>query len=228
VPAGLNTFTGYLRNLELKQHGALVHYYDGTVKDNPGIYAAVVDMDPGTRDLQQCADAVMRLRAEYLFAIGSKDQIHFHFNNGFLADFSKWMQGYRIVIGRTGGWVKKAAPASDHNTLRSYLDLVYAYASSLSLSKELRSVAWRDMQPGDVLIRGGSPGHAETVMDMAVDSRGHKVFLLSQSYMPAQDIQILENPSNKDISPWYTLDEAPYTVHTPQYDFSTSELKRWE
>jgi hypothetical protein len=83
------------------------------------------------------------------------------------------------------------------------------------------------MLPGDVLIIGGSPGHAETVMDMAEDDRGRKVFLLSQSYMPAQDIQILENPSNTDISPWYHLKEAPYTVRTPQYDFRTTDLKRW-
>ena len=80
---------------------------------------------------------------------------------------------------------------------------------------------------GDVLIIGGTPGHAETVMDMAVDKQGRKVFLLSQSYMPAQEIQVLENPSNPGISPWYELWEAPYMVQTPEYSFRTSDLKRW-
>ena len=64
-------------------------------------------------------------------------------------------------------------------------------------------------------------------MDMAEDDHGHKIFMLSQSYMPAQDIQILENPSDPGISPWYQLKDAPYTIRTPQYDFSTSNLMRW-
>jgi hypothetical protein len=221
-------YTAFLRQLPLKPHGSLVHYYNGEVKEAAGIYAAVVDLDVGNKDLQQCADAVMRLRAEYLFTAGRANEIHFRLTNGFLADFARWTQGYRIAVsGNNASWQKTAGTASDHKTLRTFLDIVYSYAGSLSLSKELEPVAWADMQPGDVLIIGGSPGHAETVMDMAEDDHGHKVFLLSQSYMPAQDIQILENPSNPDISPWYALREAPYTVRTPQYDFTTADLKRW-
>jgi hypothetical protein len=228
LPANAGSYTAFLRSLALKPHGALVHYYNGEVKENGGVYAAVLDLDVGNKDLQQCADAVMRLRAEYLFAVGQPDNIKFHLTNGFLADFAKWSQGYRVALaGNNTSWQKTALAASDHKTLRSYLDFVYAYAGSLSLSKELRPVVWADMQPGDVLIIGGSPGHAETVMDMAEDELGHKVFLLSQSYMPAQDIQVLENPSNVDTSPWYSLKDAPYTVRTPQYDFTTADLKRW-
>jgi hypothetical protein len=29
--------------------------------------------------------------------------------------------------------------------------------------------------------------------------------MLSQSYMPAQELQILQNPSSKELSPWYAL-----------------------
>jgi hypothetical protein len=228
IAANAGSYTAFLRNLPLKPHGASVHYYDGGVKESAGIYAAVLDLDIGNKDLQQCADAVMRIRAEYLFSAGRPDDIHFRLTNGFLADFTKWAQGYRVALaGNNASWQKIAPAASDHRTLRAYLDFVYAYAGSLSLSKELKPVSWPDMQPGDVLIIGGSPGHAETVMDMAADEKGHKVFLLSQSYMPAQDIQILENPSNADISPWYSLKGAPYTIRTPQYDFTTADLKRW-
>jgi hypothetical protein len=222
------SYTYFLRRLSLKPHGAMVHLFDGRIKENNGIYAGVLNIDVGTKDLQQCADAVMRLRAEYLFTTGRADQISFKLTNGFRADFAKWMQGYRIAVnGARTTWQKMAAPASDHATLRSYLDFVYTYAGSLSLSRELKLVAWADMQPGDVLIIGGSPGHAETVMDIAVDGQGKKVFLLSQSYMPAQEIHVLENPSNMGISPWYELWEAPYMVQTPEYTFRTSDLKRW-
>lgn len=228
VAASPGSYTAFLRQLPLKPHGAVVHYYNGEAKEGTGVYAAVLDLDIGNKDLQQCADAVMRLRAEYLFAAGRPDDIHFRLTNGFLAGFAKWAQGYRVAVaGNSTSWQKAALPAADHKSLRSYLDFVYAYAGSLSLSKELKPVSWTDMQPGDVLIIGGSPGHAETVMDMAEDEHGDKVFLLSQSYMPAQDIQVLENPSNADISPWYQLKQAPYTVRTPEYDFTTADLKRW-
>lgn len=228
IPASHGSYASFLRSLEVKPHGAAVRLYDGSLKANQSAQAAVLDIDVGSKDLQQCADAVMRLRAEYLFATGKANQIHFNFTNGFRADFSKWAEGYRITSrGNTTAWRKTAAAAADHASLRRYLDLVYSYAGSFSLSRELQPVAWKNMQPGDILIIGGSPGHAETVMDMAVNAKGQKVFLLSQSYMPAQDIHILNNPTNSELSPWYALGEAPYTVITPEYHFSTSDLMRW-
>ena len=120
-----------------------------------------------------------------------------------------------------------AAPSDDDASFRKYLDVVFAYAGTLSLSKELKPVNFKDMQIGDVLIVGGSPGHAVTVMDMAVNSAGKKCFLLSQSYMPAQEIQILHNPSNDAITPWYELQEDAQKVVTPQWEFTTNQLMRF-
>jgi hypothetical protein len=37
--------------------------YNGAPKFRQDVHAAVIDIDVGTRDLQQCADATMRLRA---------------------------------------------------------------------------------------------------------------------------------------------------------------------
>ena len=62
-----NSFTGYLRNLPLLPKGSKVMLYNGKEKSNQSAAYAVVDMEIGNRDLQQCADAVMRLRAEYLW-----------------------------------------------------------------------------------------------------------------------------------------------------------------
>ena len=62
-----NGFGTYLRNLPLKAEGSMVHLYDGSVKYWQGGAYAVVNMEIGTTDLQQCADACMRLRAEYLW-----------------------------------------------------------------------------------------------------------------------------------------------------------------
>lgn len=218
----------FLRQAALKSHGSPVHYFNGAVKPNPGVYAAVLTYDAGTQDLQQCADAVMRLRAEYWFDKGAKTSIGFTLTNGFRMGFKHWMDGYRLhVKGNKTEWVQAATPASDHATLRQYLDIVYTYAGTLSLSKELVPVNYPDMKIGDVLIVGGSPGHAVTVMDMAVDKTGKKVFMLSQSYMPAQDIQVLENPLNSSISPWYELNPANTLIVTPEWKFTTSQLKRF-
>ena len=62
------------------------------------MHLAVIDMDIGERDLQQCADAVIRLRAEYLYGTGQYDKIHFNFTSGFNAQYIKWMQGSRISV----------------------------------------------------------------------------------------------------------------------------------
>lgn len=50
------------------------------------------------KDLQQCADAVMRLRAEYFYDQKAYDKISFTLTNGFKVDYSEWIKGNRIVV----------------------------------------------------------------------------------------------------------------------------------
>ena len=227
-PEPANSYATFLRKVPLKADGSPVLYYDGQVKRNHNVYEAVLTYDVGKLDLQQCADAVMRLRAEYLFSIQQPERIHFNFTNGFRAGFDKWMEGYRFSIqGNKVSWVKSAAPSSGHQSLRNYLEKVYSYAGTLSLSKELKPVPFGEMKIGDVLIVGGSPGHAVTVMDMAINADGLKLFMLSQGYMPAQDIQVLCNRDRPEISPWYELHVDAVEVRTPEWTFGTSQLARF-
>jgi hypothetical protein len=230
-PFADNSFAAYLRGLELKPDGAPVLYYNGAEKPNDHIYAAVVNMDIGNKDLQQCADAVIRLRAEYLYEAKQYDKIHFNFTSGFRADYSRWAAGNRIVFNAgKAAWRGSVAERAnyDYAVFRSYLETVFSYAGTLSLSRELRPVPYSDLQPGDVLIQGGSPGHAVIVADVAVNRMGQKVYLLAQSYMPAQETQILHNPANAAISPWYELDKNATQVVTPQWLFTVKDLKRFE
>ncbi|SCX81478.1 DUF4846 domain-containing protein [Alkaliphilus peptidifermentans] len=223
-----DSFGAYLRNLPLKAHDSRVLYYDGREKNKPNVYDAVVDMDLGNRDLQQCADAIIRLRAEYFYGKGEYDKIHFNFTNGFRVDYTKWMDGYRIsVVGNEVSWVKRAEASNTYDDFRKYLDIVFAYAGTISLSQELHPVAVEEMEIGDVFIQGGSPGHAVIVVDMAENiETGEKLFLLAQSYMPAQDTQILINPMDKELSPWYSLNFGE-TLYTPEWTFSRRDLKRF-
>ena len=221
------SFSDYLRNLSLKPHGSKVMYYDGGTKFRD-YHVAVIDMDIGDRDLQQCADAIMRLRAEYLYSNERYEDIHFNFTNGFRADYKKWMEGYRIdVDGNNVSWVKKAEKSNTYKDLRNYLNMVFAYGGTISLQEELQSIDYHDVEIGDVIIQGGSPGHAVIVMDMIVnESTGEKMYLLAQSYMPAQSIHILKNLENEDISPWYRGDFNE-KLYTPEWTFTKDDFKRF-
>jgi hypothetical protein len=228
IESPANSFAAYLRTLPLKPDGSFVQYYDGGNKSNGGVYEAVVDLPIGNKDLHQCADAVMRLRAEYLYRQKQYDKIHFNLTNGFRVDYSKWMQGYRILVkGNITSWVRSAQPSNNYSDFWGYMELIFSYAGTLSLSKELIPVELDSIRIGDVFIQGGSPGHAVLVVDMAIHSKtGEKIFILAQSYMPAQEIQILQNPSDKDLSPWYSINFGS-VLSTPEWTFSNTDLKRF-
>ncbi|MBM3428471.1 MAG: hypothetical protein FJX95_06785, partial [Bacteroidetes bacterium] len=210
-----NSFGSFLRKFPLLPDGSPVELYNGVIKSNP-VHEAVFDLSVGNRDLQQCADAVMRMRGEYLYAQNRKSEIHFHLTNGFDMSYSKWMQGYRLQVnGNKTQWVKSHAPGDSHEIFMKYMEVVFNYAGTLSLSKELKPKSIQEIMPGDVWIYGGSPGHAVLVVDVASNARGEKVFMVAQSYMPAQQMHLLKNENQPQLSPWYKAEKAP--LETPEW-----------
>jgi len=234
-----DSFAAYLRQLPLKPHGAVVRLFDGRSKPNPGVYAAVVDLPIGPveagryspRDLHQCADAIIRLRADYLFSRRRHDDICFHFTSGFAAEYSRWRRGERIVVrGSHARWVRSSRPGDSPRDYWLFLETVFSYAGTASLARELAAAPGDDPRIGDVFIqpgRGGRPGHAVIVVDVAVERRnGRRIFLLAQSYMPAQEIQVLQNPVDHQLSPWYASDFGN-TLVTPEWTFRAGDRKRF-
>jgi len=236
VPAGFKraeaakgSFADWLRHLPLKPGRPQVHLYNGKLKADQQVHYAVVDIDVGNTDLQQCADAVMRMRAEYLYSVKEYERLHFNFTNGTSVGFKKWSEGYRTVIkGNAVSWVKSAAPAADYKTFKSYCSTVFTYAGTSSLSKEMKPVAnVKDVQIGDVFIMGGFPGHAVLVVDVCENkATGEKLFMIQQSYMPAQEIHILKNYTNAALSPWYSV-KFSGDLETPQWTFKQDQLMRF-
>ena len=222
-----NSFAAYLRNLKLKPEGSLVNYFDGSTKPNYEVYEAVIDMKIGNKDLHQCADAVMRLRAEYLWNNKKYDQIHFNFTNGHKVEYKEWISGKRMnVKGNETWWTQKAEPSNTYDDFWSYMELIFMYAGTASLEKELQAIPITEAKIGDVLIQGGHPGHAVIIIDQATnDTTGESIYLLAQSYMPAQEIQILKNRINSKISPWYKLQEGD--IITPEWTFGSNNLRRF-
>ena len=223
-----NTFAHYLRTLKLKPVGAEVRYHNGATKPNNEVYEAVVDLEIGTKNLHQCADAIMRLKAEYLWRQKEYDRIHFNFTNGFRVDYSEWMQGKRMLVkGNKTSWINKTTPSNTYDDFWNYMELIFTYAGTASLEKELLPVKINEAKIGDVLIQGGHPGHAVIIVDKATNPETQKsVYLLAQSYMPAQELQILKNRTDSKISPWYELGEG--TISTPEWTFESGDLRRFE
>ncbi len=228
VQSEKNTFAAFLQNIALKPHGTKVHYYNGEEKPNM-VAAAVLSYDVGSKDLQQCADAVMRLRAEYLYSTKQFDALHFNFTSGFNAAYSKWRNGNRILVkGNNVTWTPTTKESTSYQSFRDYLNMVFMYAGTASLVKELKPISLSQMQIGDVFIKGGSPGHAVIVVDMAVNTKSNKkLFMIAQSYMPAQDIHVLINENKPAISPWYELDEKATFIETPEWPFTDTQLRRF-
>jgi hypothetical protein len=223
------SFGNWLRNIPLKPGKPEVRLYNGQRKVNQNAHHAVVDIDVSKKDLQQCADAVMRLRGEYLFSVQDFERIHFNFTNGFRFDYPTWRKGGRVkVSGSQVNWVNQQRIDTTHSSFRDFMEIAFTYCGTASLSKEVKKIPMAELQAGDMFIKGGSPGHAVIVMDVAQDVRtGRKIFLLAQSYMPAQDIHILKNPNNDRLSPWYPADFSGLLV-TPEWTFTQEELRRFE
>ncbi len=227
VTGDSSSFTFFLRNQSMKPDSVKVMLYNGVPKIYD-VHAAVFDIDCGKKDLQQCADACIRLRAEYLWKTKQFDKIHFNLTNGFRMDYTKWRDGNRLLVnGNNTAWTKSADASSAYPTFRNYLDKVFMYAGTLSVEKELKPVTLSNLQPGDVFVIGGSPGHASMVADIATNDQGEKIFLLAQGYMPAQDIHIIKNPNDAALTPWFKLREGE-ALETMEWTFQSYTLGRFE
>lgn len=227
VRLAARSFGTWLRGLPLAARGTPVVSYAGTrlhPADDPRI-AAVVAIDVGTADLQQCADAVIRMNAEWLWSSGRRD-MSYRAASGTPLPFSRWARGERIVAnGAKIHWHAADRPAKDHRAFRHYLDAVFAWANTVSVARQAKPVTPADLAPGDFFIMPGNPGHSVLVLDVARDAQGHRVALLGQSYMPAQSFQVLRPTAHAVWFPMKT--DAP--VKTPFWKpFPWTTLERFD
>lgn len=209
IAAAPRSFAAFLRRLPLLPPGTPVRLFNGQLKHRQDVHAAVVDLDVGTRDLQQCADAAMRLRAEFLYSLGRYDDIRFHPE-----------PGQKRVLAYTGG--------DDRTRFSRYLLQVFSAAGSASLEAELPRRTG-PVEPGDLLSQGGHPGHVVIVLDVA-EGAGRRYLLIGQSFMPAQQFHVVRNLQDAALSPWYdesALDKGG--VKTPEWaPFLRSQVHKFE
>lgn len=205
------SFGSYLRHFPIRPIDT-VFLYDGRPKWNQRVHHAVLELEIGKRDLQQCADVVMHLRAEYLWEKKKYSDISFLFASGKTSKYNTYV-------------------GSDKSYKRflKYLNHVYNWANTGSLRKQMQPIDAKDMQVGDVFVQAGRPyGHAMIVVDMAENAAtGKKVFLLAQGYIPAQDAEVVVNPNSSALSPWYDC-EIGNILNTPEWTFYREDLRRFK
>ena len=216
----------FLHQYPMKAYGSKVHLFDGSEKYNQSAHISVFDLPIENYDLQQCADSVIRMYAEYFWNTKQYDRIAFHYTSGFLAEYPKWREGNRIKVdGNTVTWVKSAEYDDSYECFVAYLKNVFSYAGTLSMyCEEAVEIPLGEAKAGDVFLYGGSPGHVVMIVDVCENEDGEKAFLLAQGYMPAQEFHLLVNENHLE-DPWYYESEISYPFSTPEYTFQEGSLK---
>ncbi len=211
------SFGEWLRNLPLAKNPSPVVTYKGDIllPENHENVAAVVSIDTGHDDLQQCADSVIRLHAEWKWSQGARD-MNYKAAAGTAMPYARWMQGERIVQdGNAIRWKAQSKPdpeGGDHASFRRYLDAVFMWANTGALANQASKIKLEQLRPGDFFILPGSPGHAVLVLDMAQNEAGKKLVLLGQGFMPAQSFHVLR-PNRSER--WFEINPTAEGVQTP-------------
>ena len=217
------SWANFLQNLPVVD--SPVMDFRGKKLRNQDKHAGVIPFDIGKSDLQQCADALMRLRAEYLFEQKRYSEIGFHFTGGQYYSWEDYCKGKQPVPhGNDIRFITTNRRDQSHASLRRYLDIVYTYAGTISLAKELKSAT--KFEIGTVVIYAGSPGHCFIIIDEATNDEGKKIFRLAEGYTPAQSIYVLRNLNEEEKTPWHELTRGE--IVTASYRFTDYKLGRFE
>lgn len=223
------SFQEYLRNYELKPFGSKIINYDDSQYFWQSGHVGVLEIPVPKNGLQQCADALIRVRSEYLWDNNRKDEIGFNFTSGHYCSWLKYAEGYRPKIdGNKVSFHKTAAKDHSKTNFYKYLNLIYTYSGTLSLYNELTKINdVSKLQIGDMLIKGGTPGHIAIICDEIVNETGDKLFLLFQGNTPAQSVHLVKNLEDSTISPWYKL-EKDAVIPVSNYTFYDSKFVRFK
>lgn len=208
VEAENGSYAQYLRSLPLKKRGTKVQLFTGGEARYQFLSTGVIDQDLLSNS-EQCADATMRLRAEYLWSRGRYREISFRNVNGKMMHYA-------------GGGSRKA--------FERYMRDVYGLCSTFSLFTETAPRDIRDVQPGDVLVyparAGHKYGHALIVVDVAKSKSGKVAIMCAEGNTPARDKHVVRN-LNPLKNPWFFLDEDDETIWISCFHFNKNELRHY-
>ena len=207
MEAPKGSYAAYLRSLPLKPKGSRVQLFTGGDARLQFLSAAVIDL-PLLSNYEQCADATMRIRAEYFYQKGRYGSICFTDVNGNKLRYQ-------------GGSNRKA--------FENYMRKVYGVCSTFSLYRETKPCAIADVRPGDVLVyparEGRKYGHAVLVVDVARNKKGRVAVMCLEGNTPARELHVIRNQSRHN--PWFILNEGDQDIWISVFRFNKEELRRY-
>lgn len=223
------SFQEYLRNYKLKPFGSKIVNYDNSLYYWQQGHIGILEIPVPKNGLQQCADALIRIRSEYLWNTNQKDKIGFNFTSGHHCSWLEYAEGYRPKInGSNVSFHKTSLKNHSKENFYKYLNLIYMYSGTLSLYTELPKIDdAKNLKIGDMLIKGGSPGHIVMICDEVINDKGDTLFLLFQGNTPAQSVHLVKNLGNINLSPWYKL-EKDIIIPVSNYTFGSSKFVRFK
>ncbi|WP_420602540.1 DUF4846 domain-containing protein [Flagellimonas sp.] len=223
------SFEDYLRNYKLKPFGSKIINYDSSEYFWQHGHIGILEIPVPINGLQQCADALIRIRSEYLWDNNRKNEIGFNFTSGHYCSWEQYANGFRPKIdGNRVTFYKTAQENHSKENFYRYLNLIYTYSGTLSLFHELPKIEdAKNLKIGDMLIKGGSPGHIVMICDEAVNAKGEKLYLLFQGNTPAQSVHLVKNLEETSISPWYTL-KKDAVIPVSNYTFDSAKFVRFK
>lgn len=92
------SFSSYIQSYRLMSAAAKVINYDGKPYVYQAVHVGVLEVPVPKNGLQQCADALIRLRTEYLWEQDRKEEIGYNFTSGHYCSWLKYADGYRPKI----------------------------------------------------------------------------------------------------------------------------------
>ena len=210
-----DAYGAWLQALPLRRLGSPIRTHHGRVVRHDG---RPVSLPLVRGDLQQCADSAIRLRAEFARSRGLEADLSFHATSGDPLPWGRYAGGERPrAEGNKIVW-SRVNPGGQ--TWDGWLSAVFMWAGTRSLAA-YETTKVETPRAGDMLVEGGSPGHAVVLLDVA--TRGEQTLLLiGEGYMPAQDFHVEHGP---EAGWWVWSDQG---VDLGHWDMPRDSLRRWK
>jgi hypothetical protein len=226
-PAELGSFAEWLRLLPLAAPATPVrnHRGDIVVPGDDEHLAAVVAIDVGTEDVQQSADVILRLHAEWRWFRSDFRMLYLSDNELELPLQPRQNGEHLVDAADQSRESPDAAPQSkrEYADFRRYLDRVFARSDAPALLAESVALPPQDLEPGAFFLNDRHPAEVLVVLDVATSPTGQRRMLLAQALNPAQDLAVIR--PNRDTA-WFAV-HTDQPVRVPRaHPFAWKDLRR--